>query len=494
MFRIVTRCILTALILGTTVLACWGEEGDLFDRAPWTVTVGGGYVKFEGDEEVEDGGGVDLKLGYDFNPHWTLEGDLLYLPTLKAREFEDDRYALEDDIWGTRLSLDLLFHLRNTSDFHFDPFLAIGPGLFFFEEDLGSGKTDFSLTGGGGLFIHFNDRWSVRGEVRTGIAGGDTEAKLVAEVGLTYRIGAGIPPAYRVEGGDLDSDGDGLLDTQENEIGTDPYDPDTDKDGLSDGEEVNLYQTDPLNPDSDWDGLKDGEEVITYKTDPLDQDTDDGGVADGHEVIEDNTDPLDPSDDLLKYTLRIEFDYDKADIRPGDYEDLDIIVKVLQRDPTATARVEGHADKRKTSRRDYNLELSKRRADAVADYIKTIGGIEAPRLATAGYGFDRPLAPNDTEENMQLNRRVEVYIRRSGEVDVRDIVGKSGSAAAPAGGMGAGPAAGFGGGPGGGFGGSPGGGFGGSLGAGGAVKLTGDDAMPIKGSIVEEPVEEMPVK
>ena len=37
------------------------------------------------------------------------------------------------------------------------------------------------------------------------IAGGDTEAKLIAEVGVTYRIGAGIPPAYRVEGGEIDS-------------------------------------------------------------------------------------------------------------------------------------------------------------------------------------------------------------------------------------------------------------------------------------------------
>ena len=462
MFRNLTRCVLSALILGGVTLDGRAEEGDLFDRAPWTVTLGGGYVDFEGDEEVEDGGGLVLKLGYDFNPHWTLEGDLLYVPTLKNRTFNDDRFALTSDIWATRLSLDLLFHLRNTSDFHFDPFLAVGPGLFFFEEDLGSGTTELSLSGGGGLFIHFNDRWSVRGEVRMGFVGGDTEAKLIGEVGLTYRIGAGIPPAYRVEGGDLDSDGDGLLDTQEREIGTDPFDPDTDKDGLSDGEEVNLYRTDPLNPDSDWDGLKDGEEVITYKTDPLDQDTDNGGVADGHEVIEDNTDPLNPADDLLKYTLRIEFDYDKADIRPGDYSDLDIIVKVLQRDPNATARIEGHADKRKTSRRDYNLNLSKRRADAVADYIATIGGIAPSRLATAGYGFDRPMAPNDTEENMQLNRRVEVYIRRSGEVDLQDIVGKSGSAAPSA-----------------------------TTGAG--LPVAAGDAMPIKGQDPGEPLE-APVK
>ena len=50
----------------------------------------------------------------------------------------------------------------------------------------------------------------------------------------------------------------------------------------------------PLNPDTDYDGLTDGEEVHNYKTNPLLRDTDGGGVADGHEVIEDNTNPLDP--------------------------------------------------------------------------------------------------------------------------------------------------------------------------------------------------------
>ncbi len=59
----------------------------------------------------------------------------------------------------------------------------------------------------------------------------------------------------------LDSDADGLTDSQESRLGTNPNQPDTDKDGLLDGEEVNIYQTDPLNPDTDHDGFSDGEEV-----------------------------------------------------------------------------------------------------------------------------------------------------------------------------------------------------------------------------------------
>ena len=186
---------------------------------------------------------------------------------------------------------------------------------------------------------------------------------------------------------------------------------DSDGDGVPDAAEK-LLQTDPLNPDTDFDGLKDGAEVLTYKTDPLDIDTDKGGVSDGHEVIEDSTNPLDPSDDLQKFTLLIEFDYDKDFIRPQYYADIEPVLKVLHRDPNATVRVEGHADKRKKSTREYNQKLSERRAKAVADYLVKNSGINPANVTAAGYGFDRPIAPNDTEENMQRNRRTDVYIKK----------------------------------------------------------------------------------
>ena len=89
-----------------------------------------------------------------------------------------------------------------------------------------------------------------------------------------------------------DEDMDGLLRKQEEQIGTDPLNPDTDGDGLNDGEEVNIYKTDPLNPDTDGDGLSDGSEVNTYKTDPLNKDTDGDKLTDSEEVNTDKTDPL----------------------------------------------------------------------------------------------------------------------------------------------------------------------------------------------------------
>ncbi len=91
--------------------------------------------------------------------------------------------------------------------------------------------------------------------------------------------------------GQADSDGDGLIDSQEVALGTDPFKADTDGDGLSDAEEVNTYKTNPLVPDTDEDGLTDGEEVQAYKTDPLKPDTDGDLLNDGDE-IKNRTDPL----------------------------------------------------------------------------------------------------------------------------------------------------------------------------------------------------------
>ena len=78
-----------------------------------------------------------------------------------------------------------------------------------------------------------------------------------------------------------DRDGDGLNSALERQYGTDPNNPDTDGDGVSDGDEVFKYHTDPLRRDTDGDGLIDGIEVLYLHTDPLRKDTDRDGLCDG---------------------------------------------------------------------------------------------------------------------------------------------------------------------------------------------------------------------
>jgi hypothetical protein len=94
-----------------------------------------------------------------------------------------------------------------------------------------------------------------------------------------------------------DSDGDGLLDGFEvnHPSCIDPNMPDTDGDGRSDADEINADLTDPCDADSDDDGLDDGQEFM-HTTDPNDADTDDDGLDDGQEIAR-TTDPNDADTD-----------------------------------------------------------------------------------------------------------------------------------------------------------------------------------------------------
>ena len=109
-----------------------------------------------------------------------------------------------------------------------------------------------------------------------------------------------------------------------------------------------------------------------------------------------------------KIVLRnIFFDFDKATLRPESSSELENLYKVLTDNPNMKIEISGHTDNKGTA--EYNKDLSQRRAKAVVDYLIT-KGIKADRLKYAGYGFDQPIATNDTDEGRQLNRRTEFEI------------------------------------------------------------------------------------
>ncbi len=110
-------------------------------------------------------------------------------------------------------------------------------------------------------------------------------------------INVGVGLTFLGDDGNTDADKDGLIKRIEEQIGTDPKNPDTDGDGLKDGEEYLKYKTDPLKADTDGDGLNDGDEVFKYKTDPLKADTDDDGLNDGDEVLKFKTSPVNADTD-----------------------------------------------------------------------------------------------------------------------------------------------------------------------------------------------------
>ena len=107
-------------------------------------------------------------------------------------------------------------------------------------------------------------------------------------------------------------------------------------------------------------------------------------------------------------TLNVEFDYGKAVVEPKYYKDIQSITKVMKKYPDMKIIVEGHTDN--VGGKEYNHNLSQKRAEAVKKIMVTKFNIKPSRLTAKGFGYSKPIEHNATEEGRQNNRRVEVSI------------------------------------------------------------------------------------
>jgi OmpA-OmpF porin, OOP family len=101
------------------------------------------------------------------------------------------------------------------------------------------------------------------------------------------------------------------------------------------------------------------------------------------------------------------FDVDQFELKEESLTELNEIVKFLQLNPSLKIEISGHTDN--TGSDLYNQQLSLKRAASVTTYLKS-QGIESARLLQKGYGSQKPISPNDSELNRQLNRRIEFKI------------------------------------------------------------------------------------
>ena len=108
-----------------------------------------------------------------------------------------------------------------------------------------------------------------------------------------------------------------------------------------------------------------------------------------------------------KFTLYgVQFDFNQATIKPESEPALKEVGTLLKQDGGLKLRIEGHTDN--VGKTAYNLDLSKKRAESVKNYLVNNFQIDAPRLSTDGFGDTRPIAKNDTEQGRAQNRRVEL--------------------------------------------------------------------------------------
>ncbi|KPA18039.1 flagellar motor protein MotB [Candidatus Magnetomorum sp. HK-1] len=382
----------------------------------------GGYF-FEGNQPIESGPIVALGLAYNFTENWGLElmgkageFDFFYCETC-----EPD--SCEDSLYGYWAHLDARYHFW--PKYRLVPYVAIGAGYMWLDDDrYVDPESPFAHYGGGFLFA-LNDNIHLRGDLRHVLPFDDNHNNLSAILGLTLAWGEKAKQTLK------DSDNDGVFDHKDQcpdtpaGVRVDRWGCplDKDQDGVPDYEDK-CPKTPPGTPvdkfgcstvrDKDGDGVKD----------PLDRcpDTPKGTKVDRHgcPAIGDNDgdgvpDHIDrcPGTPLVAEVNSVgcwvikdlHFDFDKALIKKKYHKSLNKIVAILKKNPFLNAEIQGHTDNR--GGKNYNRNLSEKRAKAVAKYLIK-HGIRAARISFVGYGYEIPIATNKTEEGRALNRRVQI--------------------------------------------------------------------------------------
>ena len=109
----------------------------------------------------------------------------------------------------------------------------------------------------------------------------------------------------------------------------------------------------------------------------------------------------------ITFDSGILFDIDKSDLRPVSESNLTKLAKILNKYPDTNILIEGHTDDTGTD--DYNMALSKDRAQSVSLYLATVD-VKSARFSIAGYGETQPIVTNDSPEGRQTNRRVDIAV------------------------------------------------------------------------------------
>ena len=183
-------------------------------------------------------------------------------------------------------------------------------------------------------------------------------------------------------------------------------DPDNDADGILDGDDKCPLEKEDMDkfededgcpdPDNDKDGILDADDKCPLKPETYNGNKDDDGCPDGKEtVVITKTE--------IKILQKVFFDTGKDTIQRKSYSLLDTVATVLNQNPQVTRiRIEGHTDDIGSDAK--NLDLSKRRAAAVRNYLKDKGVAES-RIESEGYGEEKPLCKDIPEKMLGKKSR-----------------------------------------------------------------------------------------
>ena len=354
-------------VLGLSLAApmAWAEAP--VKSGEWFVTGGYGGYRFENRDINDDKGGPVVGVGRRFGD-WGAELTAGRIHDADSKSNVPRQRAITID--QQRIEV---MRFINVQDDSWLPYVAAGLGRLKLDAKPRAGEDDESFIDAGvGLMRNINRRLSIRGDLR-GLYGSDTEELEAAwSVGLMFALGGGSSPVPAIPAA---------------EPAAAPMAP--------------APAAEPPK-DTDGDGVMDDQDACPG--------TEKGAAVDEKGCYKEVTESV--TVDLL-----LEFDYNKSDIREEHKPEIQRVVDFMVKYPTTKAALVGHTDSRGTDA--YNQALSERRANAVRDYMINTTGVNPDRVTAEGKGESEPKVANDSEEDMQRNRRVSATFSGSQTVRVK---------------------------------------------------------------------------
>ena len=324
------------------------------------------------DDIMEDGFGFGGEYGWRFDENWAVRAELTALDIDYKQVLGSD-----DSVSGVSYGVDAMYFMPNDMWYLFGGYKRQD-----FDEqqnlaDLGIGK-----------------HWDISDKV-----------KLVTEIAAYYDFGQDYTD-YSAKLGVVFPMG-GSTSSQPTEAPATPVNQDSDNDGV-----MNNMDDCPNTPagatvnergceigDSDKDGVTDDKDMCpdTPMNDKVD--------ADGCTVFE---------EEEVTHTVRVLFPHNSAEVTDPRSENIEEFVSFFKRYGKTDALIEGHASAPGDA--DYNMDLSKKRAEAFKNVLVEEYGIDASRLTTEGFGETQLLDESNTLEANRKNRRIHIRVTATVEV------------------------------------------------------------------------------